>query len=163
MQVNFMGKEMKAKPWRFMILGGIGAGKTTLIRVLEGKDPDEVLKTQMIDYAGWGIDTPGEYSEMGNLRRTITATAFDADLLLVVQDATDTRPLFPPHYFLMFPQPTIGVISKIDLAEADVARAEVLLRQAGVTGPVFLTSAVTGQGISELRTYLLSRENHQRS
>ena len=102
--------------WRFMLWGGIGAGKSTLLHTLE-QAPGPVRKTQMIDYAGWGIDTPGEYSEMGNFRQHLVTTACDAQLLIVVQDATRPQANFPPKYFVMFPQPTIGVVTKIDLID----------------------------------------------
>ncbi len=137
-----------------MLWGGIGAGKTTLLRALEGECVP-ARKTQMIDYAGWCIDTPGEYSEMGNFMRHLVTTASDAQLLVVVQDATRPHSNFPPKYFLMFSQPTIGVVTKTDAPAADVERATVLLRQCGVTGEVFHVSAITGSGLSMLRQTLL--------
>ena len=136
-----------------MLVGGVGAGKTTLLRALE-RTGTPVRKTQMIDYAGWGIDTPGEYAEMGHFRQHLLAAASDARLLVVVQDATQRRALFPPNYFLMFAQPTIGVVTKIDAPAANVERATVLLRQSGVTGPIFHVSAITGSGLSVLRRNL---------
>jgi ethanolamine utilization protein EutP len=158
-QFTDMPHTAQARPWRFMLIGGIGVGKTTLIRALEEKDTRQIRKTQMIDYSGWGIDIPGEFVEMGHLRRNLTATSFDAQLLVAVQDATRTDVHFPPHYFLMFPQPTIGVITKIDASEANIEQATTLLRQAGVTGEIYSVSAFTGLGISELRAYLLNHHN----
>lgn len=149
------GREQDSEPWRFMLLGPVGAGKTTLVRALEHKDPTLTRKTQMIDYAGWGIDTPGEYIERGTLRRVLVSAAFDAMLLVVVQDATAVDCNIPPNYFLMFPQHTIGVVTKLDDPRADAARATDYLRNAGVTGKIFYVSAFTGQGIPELRDYLL--------
>ena len=142
-------------PWRFMLVGGVGAGKTTLLKSLENKDPKITNKTQMIDYSSWGIDTPGEFIEMGHLRRVLVSSSFDAKLLIAVQDATRQRSVYPPHYFLMFPQHTIGVVTKMDAAEANPKRAQAQLREAGVTGEIFTVSALTGYGISELRAYLL--------
>lgn len=139
--------------WRFMLWGGAGAGKSTLLRALD-RTPGPVRKTQMIDYAGWGIDTPGEYSEMGNFRQHLVATATSAQLLVVVQDATRTQSNFPPKYFVMFGQPTIGVVTKIDDPAADVARATALLRQSGVAGAIFYVSSITGSGIGTLRKHL---------
>ena len=110
----------------------------------------------MIDYGGWGIDTPGEFIEMGSLRRVLVSAAFDAQLLVVVQDATREDAIFPPNYFLMFPQHTIGVVTKMDDKEADEERAQAQLAAAGVTGEIFCVSALTGYGIPELRTYLLN-------
>ena len=138
-----------------MLWGGIGAGKTTLLRALEGTS-GAARKTQMIDYGGWGIDTPGEYSEMGNFRQHLVATAGDAKLLVVVQDATRPSSNFPPGYFLMFSQPTIGVVTKTDLPAADVERASGLLRQCGVRGDIFHVSAITGSGLGTLRQNLLT-------
>jgi ethanolamine utilization protein EutP len=146
------------RPWRFMLFGSIGSGKTTLLRALEGKDPRSARKSQMVDYSGWGIDTPGEYSEIGRMRRVLVTTAFDAQVLVVLQDASSDQIVFPPHYFLMFPQRTIGVVNKIDLKDADLERAGSLLQQAGVTGNIFYVSAVTGEGVSALREYLLNQK-----
>jgi len=147
----------EAKPWRFMLFGASGAGKTTLLKALENKDPTAVRKSQMIDYSGWGIDTPGEYSEMGHYRRILLTTSFDAQLLIVVQDSTSDRIIYPPHYFLMFPQRMIGVITKVDDPCADIERSRSLLVAAGVTTEIFCVSALTGDGISELRDYLLNQ------
>ncbi len=152
-----MKHTQEAKPWRFMLFGGVGAGKTTLLRALEDKDPASAIKSQMIDYSGWGIDTPGEYSEMGHYRRVLLTTSFDAQLVVVVQDATEEKTIFPPHYFLMFPQHTIGVVTKVDLPRADIERSRSLLAAAGVTGEIFCVSALTGDGISTLRDFLLNQ------
>jgi ethanolamine utilization protein EutP len=149
---------MEAKPWRFILVGGVNAGKTTLLKALEFKSPAAVRKTQMIDYGGWGIDTPGEFAEIGGLRRVLISTAFDARLLIVVQDATREDSVFPPNYFLMFPQHTIGVVTKIDDQEAAVERARAFLAAAGVIGEIFNVSALTGEGIPELRAFLLGAE-----
>jgi ethanolamine utilization protein EutP len=156
---NEMVSVAEAKPWRFMLVGGVGAGKTTLIHALESKKTGHARKTQMIDYSGWGIDTPGEFVEMGYLRRVLVSTSFDAQLLVAVQDATRADSNFPPNYFLMFPQHTIGVLTKLDSPQANIEQATTLLRTAGVTGEMFLVSALTGLGIPELRDYLMNQNN----
>jgi len=152
-----MKQTEEARPWRFMLFGGTGAGKTTLLRALEDKEPTLTRKSQMIDYTGWGIDTPGEYSEMGHYRRVLITTSFDAQMIVVVQDATNDKTIFPPHYFLLFPQHTIGVVTKLDDPSADIERSRQLLAAAGVTGEIFCVSAITGYGISALREYLLNQ------
>ncbi len=139
-----------------MLWGGIGAGKTTLLKALQSGADDPIRKTQMVDYSGWGIDTPGEYSELGNYRRHLVSIATDAQLLVAVHDATQPTTSFPPNYFLMFPQPTIGVVSKIDAAAADPERAAAILRQIGVTGEIFFVSAINGSGLNELRQSLIA-------
>lgn len=144
-----------ATTWRFMLMGGVGAGKTTLLRALEGGGRP-ARKTQMVEYAGWGIDTPGEYAERGGFRGNLVATAGDAQLLVVVHDAGRRGTNFPPRYFNQFTKPTIGVVTKIDAPGADVGRASALLREAGVAGEIFPVSAITGSGLSALRQSLLT-------
>lgn len=157
-KVNFqqMVNTTDSKPWRFMLFGGVAAGKTTLLKALEDKSPEFATKTQMVDYSGWGIDTPGEFIEMGHYRRVLVSTAFDAQLLIGVQDATRIDPIFPPNYFSMFSQPTIGVVTKMDHKEANADRAKAFLSNAGITGQIFCVSALTGFGIPELRDFLMT-------
>lgn len=140
-----------------MLWGGIGVGKTTLLKALQGGATGTVLKTQMVEYAGSAIDTPGEYSETGRLTRHLLSTAADAQLLVVVQDATRPTTNFSPNYFLMFSQPTIGVVTKVDAPGADPERAKDILRRIGVTGEIYCVSALTGTGLSELRQALEER------
>lgn len=136
--------------WRFMLLGGVGAGKTTLLRALEGQGRP-ARKTQMVEYAGCSIDTPGEYAERGGFRGHLVATAGDAQLLVAVHDAARPEGAFPPLYFMQFTRPVIGVVTKIDAPGADAGRAVALLRAAGVRGEIFPVSALTGSGLSALR------------
>lgn len=143
------------KPWRFMLVGGVDAGKTTLLKALENKTPALTSKTQMIDYSGWGIDTPGEFIQRSYFRRVLISSSFDAQFIIAVHDATNQEIVFPPHYFLMFPQHTLGVVTKMDDPAANPQQAQTQLRDAGVTGEIFYVSAITGYGISELRAYLL--------
>jgi ethanolamine utilization protein EutP len=141
--------------WRFMLWGGVGAGKTTLLRSIEDLAAP-VRKTQMVEYIGWAIDTPGEYAERGSFRGHLVATAGEAQLLVVVQDATRPRGNFPPHYFTQFTKPMIGVVTKIDAPGADIERGAALLFQAGVRGEIFPVSTITGSGLSLLRQRLLT-------
>lgn len=146
-----------SQTWPFMIFGGKSCGKTALLLALEGKNPLPVTRSKGIDYSGWGIDIAGEYCESGKLRRELVAAALKAKLLIVVQDATSERQVFPPHYFLMYPHPKIGVVTKIDLPDANPQRAASFLREAGVNGEIFYVSALSGEGISGLRDFLLKQ------
>jgi ethanolamine utilization protein EutP len=145
----------------FMLWGGVGAGKTTLLQALQQQENKGVRKTQMIDYSGWGVDAPGEYCEMGDLRRHLLAASADARLILVVHDATRPATNFPPNYFRMFTQPVVGVVSKIDADGADLERAAAVLRQIGVQGEIYYVSAITGSGLSSLRQMLLAHSQSQ--
>ncbi len=146
-----------SQTWPFMIFGGKSSGKTALLFALEGKNPLTAVASTGIDYSGWGIDTSGEYCESGRLRRELVSAALKAKLLIVVQDATNPHPVFPPHYFLMYPHPKIGVVTKIDLPGADPQHASGLLRSAGVDGEIFYVSVLSGEGISDLRDFLLKQ------
>jgi Ethanolamine utilization protein len=147
----------------FMILGAVGAGKTTLMQALEGEE-GTARKTQSIDYKGWGIDTPGEYTEMGFHRLSLVAAAAGAHILVVVQDATRPYSRFPPNYLLMFPRKSIGVVTKVDMPEANIGKAAQLLRECGVRGDIYNVSALSGEGIDDLRQRLLIEQNNpQRS
>jgi ethanolamine utilization protein EutP len=152
-----MVERKNSQPWRFILFGGVGVGKSTLKAVLNNQTPTTVCKSQMIDYSGFGIDTPGEYSEMGRMRNVLSVVAFDAELLVVVQDGLAQRSIFPPGYFNMYSQPKIGVVNKMDLPGADYKRGQRLLKEAGVDGPIFCVSAITGDGISALRDFILNQ------
>jgi ethanolamine utilization protein EutP len=145
----------KPHPWRFMLWGGVGAGKTTLLQALQGGRG--VCKTQMIEHLGQAIDTPGEYSEMGRMRQHLQTTAAEVQVLVVLQDASRDCSNFPPNYFLMFRQPVLGVVTKIDVPAAQPERARGILRQSGVKNDVYCVSAFTGAGLKELAQALNER------
>ncbi len=150
----------RMKRAKYMVWGGVDAGKTTLVNALNNAPAGIARKTQMVDYRGMAVDTPGEYAELGHLRRHLQAAAADVEILLVVVDATCHETRFPPNYFLMFPQPVIGIVNKIDIAtDADVAQATRLLGQIGVQGDIFYVSAINGSGLEKLRLYLLKYFN----
>ncbi|HMQ54145.1 MAG TPA: EutP/PduV family microcompartment system protein [Anaerolineae bacterium] len=150
-------KDKRVRQVRFMIWGGVNAGKTTLINALQTTAPATARKTQMIEYLGTAIDTPGEYAELGHLRRNLQAIAADAKVLLVVQDVTRAETRIPPNFFSGFPQPIIGAVTKMDLATGAAAdQATRLLRQIGVSGEIFYVSAFNGSGLDQLRQSLLT-------
>lgn len=140
-----------------MLWGGSGAGKSTLLRALQGGPAAH--KTQMVEYAGDAIDTPGEYAEIVRLSQYLLTTANDADVIVVVQDATRGHSNFVPNYFCAFNKPVIGVVTKMDAPGANANRAESILRTIGVSGEIFFVSALTGTGLSELRQSLNERRS----
>ena len=103
------------------------------------------------------IDTPGEYVERTYMRGALMVTASDADLIVLVQDATDNTTIFPPAYTSQYAKPAIGIVTKADLAnEKQIEDAKAYLRLAGVQ-KIFVTSSVAGTGFEEL-TELLGYE-----
>lgn len=136
---------------RAMILGGIDAGKTTLTDALLGNDrkPSKV-KTQSLNYVDWIVDTPGEYTENPLHYRSIMATSMEITHVLFVQDATNEKSIFAPGFSSGINKLSIGAVTKADHENADIDRAVWLLKKAMVSGPIVVTSAYTGQGISSI-------------
>ena len=96
------------------------------------------------------IDTPGEYLERSGFRGALAVASVDADMILMVQDATETTTMFPPMFNSMFTKPCVGIVTKADLAtEEQIERAKKYLKNAGA-GSLYVTSAVTGEGVDEL-------------
>lgn len=138
---------------KIILMGNSFCGKTTLCQRLAGKQL-VYKKTQAIEVVASAIDTPGEYLENRGMYKALVVTAVEADVILFVQDATDSRFRFSPGQASMFANLVVGVVTKTDLAtEAQVEQAESLLRLAGASR-VFRVSAVTGEGMEELTNWL---------
>lgn len=139
-----------------MLVGRSGAGKTTLCQRIVNEEL-RYSKTQTINIRGGGlIDTPGEYLENRRLQCALTVTSVEADVVGIVQDATDAGTMYPDAYASAFAKPVVGIITKSDLADAgSMRRAEELLLFAGAER-IFTVSSVTGEGIDDLLRYLNS-------
>lgn len=137
-----------------ILIGRSTAGKTTFCQRINEEDLI-YHKTQTIQVVnGSIIDTPGEYLERVRMRGALTVASADADLLLLVQDATEDGTMFPPAYASSFAKPAIGLVTKEDIAtEAQVAEAVRFLEMAGAER-VFVISSITGTGFGELFQYL---------
>jgi ethanolamine utilization protein EutP len=142
------------KRGKVLLIGPVGSGKSTLTKALL-EDPTPAVKTQSLNYMDWIIDTPGEYSENPMFYRSLLATALEARVLLVIQDATRNRQFLPPNFAHGFPLIPIGVITKIDHPAADLKRAEKMLMQVLPQNTIYWVSSITGEGILELRTGIL--------
>ncbi|NOU84284.1 ATP-binding cassette domain-containing protein [Paenibacillus sp. LMG 31460] len=139
---------------KVMMIGAVGAGKSTLIKALFGES-EPATKTQSLIYRDWIIDTPGEYSENPMYYRSLIATSHETAAVLLVQDATRNRNYFPPGFEQGFPMLTLGAVTKIDHPKADIDRAITLLRQSLQEGEIFLTSAASTVGIQRLKERLM--------
>jgi ethanolamine utilization protein EutP len=144
------------KRGKVLIIGPVGSGKSTLTKRLLGEEHPSVKKTQALEYANWIIDSPGEYSQNPMYYRTLMATALEAKVLLIVQDATRKDSTLPPNFASGFPLKPIGVITKIDHPNADIETATRLLRTVLPVGDIYFTSSVTLAGIAELKERILS-------
>jgi len=134
---------------RILLVGSVGCGKTTLLQRLRGADLD-YAKTETIYTDGTVIDTPGEYLELPWFKHSLRMASFDADLVVLLASANVADTRFPPGFTTFFTPPSIGVVTKIDVASPDQVRtASAHLVLAGVT-EVLEVSAVTGEGIEAL-------------
>lgn len=142
------------KPLRMILIGHTYAGKTTLCQYINHESL-RYYKTQTVQVINNTlIDTPGEYIERTYMRGALMVTSTDADLIALVQCATDQDTIFPPAYSSLYAKPCIGIITKADAAdEAQIARAHEYLRLAGAR-EIFVTSTYTGQGLKELTARL---------
>ncbi len=139
---------------RFLLIGKTGSGKTSLLQRLYGLKM-VYQKTQTAESVFASVDTPGEYLEQKRLYSALIVTAADCDELLLVQAADDPDSSFPPGLAASFNRSAIGVVTKMDLAQAETeaARAAECLREAGAAR-VYFVSAKTGEGLAALRAYV---------
>ena len=131
---------------RIILIGRSAAGKTTLCQRINNEEL-KYHKTQTVQVINQSmIDTPGEYLERRYFRGALMVTATDADIIVLVQDATENSS--------MFAKPAVGVVTKQDLAtEQQVAHAKQYLKAAGA-GELFVVSSVTGEGVEALVKHL---------
>lgn len=142
-----------------MLVGRTECGKTTFCQALNDRERCG-QKTQAVEVMGAIIDTPGEYLENRRYYKALLVSSVEAEVIVLIQDCTDTESIFPPSFATMFAEkPVFGVISKIDLGSQElIDRAEEILMQAGAD-PIFHVNGLTGQGTDEIRRELVCNDN----
>lgn len=137
-----------------ILIGRSSAGKTTMCQYI-GRESLRYKKTQTVEVVNQTmIDTPGEYLERNCYRGALQVSSTDADVIVLVQDATEDGSMFPPAYASSFSKPVIGVVTKSDIAdERQIERAVLYLKNAGAKD-IFITSSVNGSGFEGLLKYL---------
>ena len=137
---------------RIMLIGEWRSGKSTLIRTLSRSDyrPRKVFA---VEHHGDFVNTPSEFLENRRWYPALITASAHCDTLVFVQDATRTTCQIAPALASMFNRKVIGVITKTDLPEANVGRAERFLHNAGVR-EIFPVSLATGEGLDGLRHVL---------
>ncbi|MDD2925727.1 EutP/PduV family microcompartment system protein [Rhodoferax sp.] len=145
-----------AKVGRFMLIGDIGAGKTTLFNHLFGRD-EEARKTQVMEFEGHsGIDTPGEYFSHPRLYHTLITMAADVQRLVYVHPADVFDCRLPYGLLDVYVGKAIdAIVTKMDLPDADLPRVAALLRDAGVSGQIFPVSIHDPASLVRVRHHLL--------
>lgn len=136
-----------------MFIGPIGCGKTTLIQRLNEMEI-KYNKTQTIEYYNDIIDTPGEYVEHRFMYSNLMTSAIGADIIVLMQSATDSRVILPTGFSSMFSSPTIGIVTKTDVAtDKDVAIVKDRLNDAGAD-PIISISSYTDTNIDQVSALL---------
>lgn len=144
---------------KIILIGRSMAGKTTLCQYLTNSAL-KYKKTQTVEVINKSmIDTPGEYLERTYLRGALMVSAADADYIVLVQDATERGTMFPPGYSSSFAKPSIGVVTKSELAsEKDLEDAKKYLENAGARR-IFVTSSYEGKGFEEFLAFFQEEED----
>lgn len=142
---------------KIILIGRSGAGKTTLTQALKG-ETITYHKTQYINYFDVIIDTPGEYAQTGNLGRALALYSYEADVVGLLVAANEPYSLFPPNITCMVNRDVVGIVTKVDRADADKEMAERWLRLAGCK-KIFFVNAAANEGISEILEYLKEPED----
>ncbi len=137
---------------KMILVGRSESGKTTLTQALRGENL-RYHKTQYINYHDVIIDTPGEYAQTKGLGRALALYTYEADVVGLLLSATEPYSLYPPCVTSSANREVIGIITKCDHENANVAQAENWLRLAGCE-KIFPLSSYTGEGIAELLDYL---------
>lgn len=132
-----------------LLVGSVGAGKTTLRKRLQGGDLD-YAKTQAIEVHDGVIDTPGEFLESMFYKNALINASWGVDSVVLVQAADLRGTRFPPGFSTAFNREVLGVVTKC--AEAPDAHREAAvgaLKLAGA-GQIFCLDSVTGDGVEDL-------------
>ncbi len=137
---------------KMILVGRSESGKTTLTQALRGENL-HYHKTQYVNYHDVIIDTPGEYAQTKGLGRALALYTYEADVVGLLLSATEPYSLYPPCVTASANREVIGIITKCDHENANVAQVENWLRLAGCE-KIFPLSSYTGDGISELLDYL---------
>ena len=142
---------------KIIFIGRSECGKTTLTQALKG-EKIQYQKTQYINNDELMVDTPGEYIQTKHLGGAIALYAYESDIVGLLLSATEPFSLYPPNVTCMVNREVIGIVTQIDQPNANPERAERWLRLCGCK-TIFKISSVTGEGIDELRTYILDENN----
>ncbi len=141
----------------FVLLGGVGVGKSSLFRLLFNKS-EAVRKTQAVVFeSNRGLDTPGEFFSHPRLYHALIQTLVDVGTIVYVHDGTDRLCRLPPGLLKIYSgKRLVGVITKIDKPECDLEFIEKLLRENGFDDRIFKISNMQQESVVELRNYLFS-------
>jgi ethanolamine utilization protein EutP len=144
------------KTIRYAMVGSVAAGKSTLFHALQG-DGLVAQKTQALEFDGkGGVDTPGEFFNHPRLYSALINTVNDVDVLVYVHAATDMQYRMPPGLLSVYGgKRVLGVISQIDLDDADPDAVEAMLHEHGFVGEIFQVSSYWPETVAALKFSLM--------
>lgn len=137
---------------KLILIGRSEAGKTTLTQALKG-ETITYKKTQYVNYFDVIIDTPGEYAQTAKLGRALALYSYEADVVGLLLAANEPYSLYPPNITCMVNREVIGIVTKIDREDADIAQAERWLRLTGCK-KIFFVNSKANEGVAEILEYL---------
>jgi ethanolamine utilization protein EutP len=139
---------------KLILIGRSESGKTTLMQALKGEDI-HYEKTQYVYNGGIWIDTPGEYLQSKHLGGALAVYSYEADVVGLLISATEPFSLIPPNVVSMCTREVIGIITKIDHPDANIALAERWLDLAGCK-KIFHVDSTNSVGVDKILEYLNS-------
>ena len=137
-------------------MGRSEAGKTTLTQALRGEEI-HYDKTQNVKHTGMVIDTPGEYSQSRRLAKALALYTYEADVVGLLVAANEPYSLFPPGVSAQANREVIGIVTKIDLEDANIPLADRWLEIAGCK-KIFHVNSKAGVGVKDILDYLSQDE-----
>lgn len=137
---------------KIIFVGRTTSGKTSLTQALRGERL-HYQKTQYVSHTDLIIDTPGEYIETKTLGGALALYAYEADVVGLLMSANEPYSLYSPNITCLVNREVVGIVTQIDLPDANPQQAERWLRLCGCE-KIFFVSAKTGEGLQELLNYL---------
>ena len=137
---------------KMVLVGRSGAGKTTLTQVLRGEEI-RYEKTQYVKHGEMVIDTPGEYSQSRRLAKALALYTYEADVVGLLAASDEPYSLFPPCVAAQANREVIGIVTKIDVPNANIPLVHRWLEIAGCK-KIFHVNSVGGVGVKEILDYL---------
>ena len=133
---------------KILLVGSVGAGKTTLRQRLLGGSVD-YAKTQAIEFHDGVVDTPGELLESMFFKNALINASWGVDSVVLVAAADERGTRFPPGFSTAFNREVLGVVTKC--SDAPEARREAAVGHLNLAGAarVFCLDSITGEGVDE--------------
>lgn len=139
---------------RIMIIGPRQSGKTTIANAVNGVDEEVQQGVQDIRYGDYTMDMPSGYLETPWMYDYLIASAQDAAVVFFLVDPTAINRTYPPGFSKSFSGIHCGIITKSDIATDEQIRwAKGELKNIGIESDIIISSAATGEGLSQLLEY----------